>query len=56
MNFTFEFNNDIQFGFENTVSQPDNAPKLHGIAAVSASGSTGITGKLVEIPADIKEE
>ncbi len=25
-------------------------------AFIQASGSTGITGKLVEIPADIKEE
>ncbi len=25
-------------------------------AFISASGSTGITGKLVEIPADVKEE
>lgn len=40
MNFTFEFDNDMQFGFENTISQSDNAPKfLAGDAVLQLDGT-----------------
>lgn len=54
MNFTFEFDNDMRFGFENIVPKSDSVPKLQGIAAISASGSTGVIGNAVVL--DTEEE
>lgn len=41
MKFSFEINNDMQFGFENTVPKSDSIPKIAaGITELQLSGTS----------------